>query len=424
MGETKFTMQEIFRTHYAGYCEGRRLPLKYHRAAEAIMRCRSEAMGGHVQQCPQGHMERVQYHSCRHRSCPRCTQAAKARWADAQFERLLECDHFHVVFTLPHELLTLWSWNRRWFVDALFAASRETLMELLGDERYLGATPGILMTLHTWTRRMARHPHTHNLVTAGGVTPSGEWKPVRNGFLLPVRVVKAKYRGKLLSWLWKALDAGELQVPPDTSDAGVRRLLGDLKRKPWSVRVKERYSHGRGVMLYLSRYVKGGAISERRLISSDGREVVFGYNDLRDGKYKTERLPIDSFIGRVLWHVPEPGQHVVRHCGLYGHRSYEQRAVCRRSLGQAPERKPDRRPTWQAQLDRAGQAARTQCGYCGSRLVRGRAIPARWTRYQNSLYRLSAQQFVQQDVGTDRGGTPRPHHTRADIFSARPRPFN
>ena len=45
---------------------------------------------------------------------------------------------------------------------------RDTLLELLGDEAYLGAKPGIIATLHTWTQTLLLHPHVHCLVTGGG----------------------------------------------------------------------------------------------------------------------------------------------------------------------------------------------------------------------------------------------------------------
>ncbi len=388
------TLQEIFCRSFDRYAQGKRLPLQSHKAARAIMQCRTAALGGHVQHCPDGHVSRNQYNSCKHRSCPRCAALPKARWAEAQHARLLGCDHYHVVFTLPHELLALWSSNRAWFIDALFQSCRDTLMVLLKDPRYLGATPGILMSLHTWGRTLSLHPHIHCLVTGGGLSGAGQWMAVNNGYLLPVRVVKAMYRGKLLARLWAALSADTLKCPEGMSRSAVVRLLKAVAGKAWNVRLQERYAHGRGVMLYLSRYVKGGPISDRRVLSADGQAVAFRYKDHRDNQIKVMRLATGHFIQRVLWHVPETGQHTIRHYGLYAHQGKPKRAVCREQLGQAPEV-----IDWQAFWEQLGRADKGRCPHCGRRLVPGVSFGRR--RDENSIANGTRRGLVQQSVEAD-----------------------
>jgi hypothetical protein len=90
---------------------------------------------------------------------------------------------------------------------------RDTLLELLGDPQYLGATPGIMATLHTWSQTLLLPPHLHGLVTGGGLSRTGHWVAVRNGFLLPSRVVMALFRGKLLAAIDTAVREGQLILP-------------------------------------------------------------------------------------------------------------------------------------------------------------------------------------------------------------------
>lgn len=392
------TLQGIFAAQFAPYAQGKHLPALAYKAARAIIECRSAALGGHVQRCPAGHVTRIQYNACRHRSCPRCSALPKVRWAEAQQARLLACDHYHVVFTLPHELLELWCLNRAWFVDALFQASRDTLMTLLGDERHLGALPGVVMALHTWGRTLSLHPHIHCLVTGGGLTASGDWRASKRGYLLPVRVVKALYKGKLLARLWTALQSGALKLPEGRCAADIARLLKAVGRKGWNVRVQERYAHGRGVMRYLARYVKGGPISDRRLLSATPSQVALGYTDHRDGKSKVLRLSTGHFIQRVLWHVPETGQHTIRHYGLYAHRARAKRAQCREQLGQDPETETIDRLDWQSFWDQLGQSDKGRCPDCGVRLVAGTHFQRR--RNTNSIGRTRSG-FIQQAVQAD-----------------------
>jgi hypothetical protein len=223
---------------------------------------------------------------------------------------------------------------------------------------------------------------------------------VNNGYLLPVRVVKALYRGKLLARLWAALEAGTLKRPEGLPRSAVVNLLKAVARKEWNVRLQERYAHGRGVMIYLSRYVKGGPISDRRLLSADAEAVAFRYKDHRDGKNKVMRLATGHFIQRVLWHVPETGQHTIRHYGLYAHQAKPKRALCRAQLGQAPEADAVEPIDWQAFWERLGRADAGRCPRCGRRLVPGMSFGRR--RDENSIANGRRRGLVQQSVEADK----------------------
>lgn len=223
------------------------------KAVWALLACRTAVLGGHVQRCPDGHFERVWYNSCRHRLCPQCAWLQVERWLARQQVRLLACDHYHVIFTMPDELRGLWLVNGRPMTNLLFATVHETLAQLLGDEKYLGACPGLLAALHTWSQTLVLHPHLHCLVTGGGLTDAGQWRPVRNGFLLPVRVVMALFRGKLLAALRQGLAQGQLRLPEGRSPQQMANLLNQLGRTKWNVHIRERYPHGTGVLIYLAR---------------------------------------------------------------------------------------------------------------------------------------------------------------------------
>jgi hypothetical protein len=152
-----------------------------------------------------------------------------------------------------------------------------------------------------------------------------------------VRVVRALFRGKLLAALRQALAHGRLALPPDTSRTRIENLLRQLGRKTWNVRIQERYPHGRGVLVYLGRYLRGGPLGNRRLVSAHDQRVVFRYTDHRDGRAKTLALPLEHFVQRITWHVPEPRRHVVRYWGLYARGQAAAREAARRQLGpQAP----------------------------------------------------------------------------------------
>ena len=350
------TIQALFQRDFAAYARARRLPLHLHEAARSIMRCRTSALGGHVVGCSAGHIAGVWYNSCRHRACPQCSKLQIDRWLAGWRERLLPCAHYHVVFTLPHELLDLWKMNRKLFCDHMFRAARDTLFELLADDKYLGVQPGVIAALHTWGRTLTLHPHLHCLVTDGGLRPNGRWRSSAGGYLLPVRVVKALFRGKMMDLLRRSLDRGELSPPPERSDVQVSNLLRRAYSKKWNVRLQQRYAHGRGVVAYLGRYVRGGPIRDRRILQVTARAVTFSYRDHRDGVKKTMTLGAAEFIRRLLWHVPEPRSHVVRPYGLYARQAKPRCDAARAELPQQTNES--------SEPDRAQERVRL-CEVCG-----------------------------------------------------------
>jgi hypothetical protein len=328
-------------------------------------------------------VERVWYNSCRHRSCPQCTYLQPERWLAFQQARLLACDHSHVIFTLPHDLNPLWLTNVPVMTTLVFQAVRDTLCTLLADPKYLGAQPGIIAALHTWSQTLGLHPHLHCLVTGGGLTREGQWVAVRNGFLLPARVVMAVFRGKMVAAIRQALTREALTVPELMRPQQVVNLLNRLghpTQTPWNVRIMERYRHGAGVVTYLARYLRGGPIKNGRLVAWDGDCVTFTYRapgaEAVSGAPRRPRLtlPVADFLQRWLLHVPSPHTRAVRSYGLYHHAHTEALARCRAALGQPPV-EPPTALDWQTVCAQRGAAHPEQCPPCGQLLVCTGVIP-------------------------------------------------
>lgn len=357
---------------YESYALRHALPGYVRLAVHAILACRTALLGGHVQSCPEGHIERIWYNSCRHRMCPQCAWLRIERWLSQQKARLLACEHYHAIFTIPRELHALWLANVGVMTNLLFASVRDTLLELLGDEPYLGATPGIIATLHTWSQTLLLHPHIHALVTGGGLTSTGQWVSVRHGFLLPSRVAMALFRGKLLAAIRRALRQGQLQLPAGMRPQPWENLLNKLGRQKWNVHIRERYPHGEGVLIYLARYVRGGPFSNQRLVSCEQGEVTFRYRVNGEGAARARRslltVSIEEFIRRYLLHVPLPGSRVVRSYGLYASTARGALAACREQLGQGPVEVP--KPLdWQTYCQSRGDDHPERCPVCGRLLM-------------------------------------------------------
>jgi hypothetical protein len=109
----------------------------------------------------------------------------------------------------------------------------------------------------------------------------------------------------------------------------------------------------------------GGPIGNQRLVSLDDANVVFRYTDHRDGRGKQLALSLEHFIQRIVWHVPEPGRHGVRHWGLYARGSKGVREQCRTHL---VTQQPALPPTVREHRE-AGPRREARCAVCGRRLV-------------------------------------------------------
>ena len=368
------TLQGIFQSHFEAYAAQRRLPLYIHRAAYWISSCRTAALGGHVRRCPAGHVERAFYNSCHQRGCPQCQALATEQWLERQRARLISCAHHHLIFTIPHELNALWCWNRAAMANLLFATVRAVLFELLGDPRYLGATPAFISALHTWGRALPLHPHVHVLVADGGLSADGTWVKPRRSHFLPATVVMLLFRGKFLDALRQALERGSLRVPADSSRERLRSLLNRLGRKKWNVHIRARYAHGEGVAAYLARYLKGGPLKNTQLLEVSETRVAFRYRPHRDDddageEYAVMTLTPEAFLDRYLAHICVPRLQTVRGYGLYGPHQRERLDHARASLGQAPveEPKPITAPQFLARFRDNPDTGR--CPQCGALLV-------------------------------------------------------
>lgn len=292
-----------------------------------ILECRTAALGGHVERCDTCMHERISYNSCRDRHCPKCQATARAQWVTERLARLLPVPAFHVVFTIPEELNPLALANKKIVFDILFAAASQTLLTIARDPTHLGAHIGATAVLHTWGQSLQFHPHLHCVVTGGGLSADGtRWIAARQGYLLPVKVLGALFRGKFLHALDRAYRSGELVCSGSTaglSDPGAwHRLKDSLYSKDWVVYAKPPFGGAEHVFRYLGNYTHRIAISNHRLVELSDGKVRFWWKDYTQGcARKIMTLDAVEFLRRFLLHVLPCGYVRIRHYGLYASRN-------------------------------------------------------------------------------------------------------
>lgn len=315
------TVAEILRAAGAAYRDrfGERLLPSHRRAMRDLETCRTPARGGHLYACDECGEREFRYHSCRHRFCPQCQGHRAQAWGETVQQGLLPCPYFLVTFTVPEALRTHARAHQRALYDLLFRAAAQSLQTLAQDPRYLGARPGMLAVLHTWTRDLHLHPHVHFLVTAGGLDGDLWRLPPRRRFLFPGRVLSVLFRNRIRAGL---AAQGHLDAVP-------RKVW----RQKWVVHVQAA-GDGRAVVAYLGRYLFRPPLSNSQLEHFDGDRVRFRY---RDGASKQTRrctLPVDELLRRFLQHVLPRGFTRVRYYGCFSPSSRGKLGLARALLEQ------------------------------------------------------------------------------------------
>lgn len=382
----RLEVADIFRTYGEDYRNTHPLNKEQLKAMTDIQRCRTAALGGHVDVCDNGcGFMRISYNSCRNRNCPKCQALQSAKWLEKQCERILPTRYFHVIVTFPHELNPLILHNKEVLYNLLFRSAAQSLLELARDWKKLQAHIGFTAVLHTWNQDLRFHPHLHMVVTAGGLDQSQtRWIESGNKFLVPVKALSVKIRGKFLDYLKRAYSEGKIvlqgsvQEPADPEAFG--SLVKKLYRKNWNLHAKQPFAGPEHVFAYLSRYTHKVAISNHRLVRMiDGSVTFLARDNHRSDEKRSVTVTGEEFIRRFLLHVLPPRFVKIRHYGLMASSNARTKLeVARRLLQRAQPLEsepasgsPQPARTWQEIFFQLTGVDLTVCPQCGKgRLIR------------------------------------------------------
>ena len=364
---------DIFRAHGPAWCQANagHVSLEQLKVMSAIERCRTAALGGHVERCEDCRYTTIAYNSCRNRHCPKCQGAAAQQWLAEQQAELLPVPYYHVVFTLPAAIADIAYQNKAVIYDLLFKASAETMLTIAADPEHLGARIGITSVLHTWGSAMTHHPHIHMIVPGGGLSLDGKsWVSCRPGFFLPAKVLSRLFRRLFLQKLGALHKADQLSFFGKHAALAERKAfatyLAPLHQIDWYVDLRRPFAGPEAVLAYLSRYTHRVAIANSRLISVDQNSVSFKYKDYRiegPDRYKVMTLSTDEFIRRFLIHVLPNGFHRIRHYGLFAKSARAENIARVRALLDAAAQ-------YQAKdADADNDKATHACPHCGGRMI-------------------------------------------------------
>ena len=307
--------QDIFSDH----------SFEHQKVSRAILNCKTSAMGMNIRQCSECSHTQIHYNSCRNRNCPNCQAVKKEIWVDKRRAEVIDAPYFHVVFTLPHELNSLIYCNQKLLYGILHRCCAETLLELSSDKKYLGATPGIIQVLHTWSQDLSYHVHMHCIISGGGLTSDKKIRRSSDKFFIPVHVLRDKFKGKYLHFLDSCYKSGQLFFSDSCSDLrnsySWKEFKDSLYQKDWCPYIKKTFNGFGNAIEYLGRYTHKIAISNSRIVSVTEEETVFSARALKPGGNR--RLIVmknTEFIRRFLMHVLPHGFQKIRYYGFLNNR--------------------------------------------------------------------------------------------------------
>ena len=281
----------------------------HYRILQAIRRCRTPAMGGHIDKCNCCQKLHISYNSCRNRHCPTCQGHKREQWIRARESELLNVPYFHMVFTLPHEFNAFALSHGKIIYSSLFKAAWQTLQQFGANPKHLDGKMGMIAVLHTWGQNLSLHPHLHCIVPGGGLNKSGKWKSAKNKgkYLFNVKAMSPVFRAKYVDLLRKS----ELTIPQE--------IYKQVFKKKWVVFAKQPFASPENVIEYLGRYTHKIAISNHRIRKIDlgKRQVTFLAKDYRHGGKKIVlTLSTQEFIRRFGLHILPRGFTRIRHYGI------------------------------------------------------------------------------------------------------------
>jgi hypothetical protein len=327
----------------------------------ALANCRTTQLGGSAMVCHDCSLVHYVLHSCRNRHCPRCQGIDKELWIEDRKQELLPVKYFHVVFTVPHELLELFRFNRKVMYSLLIEKSWETLGLFAKDPKLLGARLGAIGILHTWDQQMNYHPHVHFIVPAGGIKPDGQWKNSKSDgdFLFDVKELSRKFSARLAKKLRRLKRKGQIK----------KFVPRDLIKKPWVVYAKQAFGSPESVVEYLGRYTHRVAIANARILKVTDTHVTFRWCNRKNG-YQHEESTISGvdFLKRFIEHILPPGFRKIRHLGFLSSKSKRDSLNMIRDSLQVKEELDPRLTRAQVLAMCFGERSQLHCSECGGEL--------------------------------------------------------
>jgi hypothetical protein len=236
---------------------------------------------------------------------------------------------------VPHLLNDLIIANQKELLGALFQCASRAVIDLCQDRKFLGAVPGIVAVLHTWSQQLHPHFHIHMIVSGGGLNALGQFvslpekqskrkkDPGHTGdcFFLPMSALTNLFRGKMMDAVKRLMASGNIRFPKADQDLYTdplqwKGLCDKLYETKWVGKIVKTFNGNGNAIEYLARYTFKTAICNSRIVSYDGQTVTIRISDRENQSKKDVPMNVRDFIFRFLTHVLPGGFTRVRYSGF------------------------------------------------------------------------------------------------------------
>jgi hypothetical protein len=314
MTKTKFELAHIIKRFGKQYVQRYNPNAYILHTLNVITECRTFELGGHENACDCCGNINISYNSCRNRHCPKCQGSKQALWVDELIHTTLPVKHYHIVFTVPHELNDICLLNSASFYNHLFSCAWDSI-RTAGYTNF-GVESGAVCVLHTWGQNLSLHPHVHCIVPAAGLSLAGNWKHIAQSgkYLFPVTILSADFRSHFLKKLKEWLNQQNLLTK-------YQSVIDKAWKKPWVVHCEPSLAGPEHVIGYLGNYTLRVAITNSRIINVTDTDVTFLHKDYaKNARIIPITLDGVEFLRRFCQHILPKKFVKIRRFGVYSSR--------------------------------------------------------------------------------------------------------
>ncbi len=305
-----------------------------------VCECRTAALGAEVYESAAG--RKLVFHTCKSKSCSSCGNRGTVLWQRSQSCALPDIPFIHITLTIPDYLWSIFKHHRNLRHD-LPAVGASVIQQWVWKKyRVRMHVVGIQ---HTFGARLNHNPHTHIMVSAGGLNPvEASW------------MESLEFEPDMIMSLWRSAVVWYLRVAHKRAllrESSLPRrfipLLDWQAQREWRINISGAMSKEH-FLAYAGRYIRRPPVAQRRILKVTKEEVVYESYDKECQRTVEIRCTPQEFVARLALHVLDHYKHSMRYFGLLAPRTKKLTSdAVWAALGQQARPKALREP-WNASL--------------------------------------------------------------------------
>ena len=328
ISKVKHKLKDIFRIYFDPFWEQnqKKYPVylreQIQTQVEKMINCGDPQQGYIKYKCTKCGEEKAIGFTCKSRFCNSCGKRYSDEWSDKQKAKLWDVIHRHCVFTIPEEFRSYFFYHKeslKELQDMAYQVIEETINHVSkkNREKYdkkkrrkqkdLIWQTGMISVVHTFGRDLKYNPHIHALVPE--IKIKGQELGKLNYF---------NYQSLRKTWQYKLTNYMIKKNPHRKKEYSTY-----YKRYPegFYVYAEGKMKNAKKSAQYIGRYLARPAMAEHRIIDINQDQITYWYIDHHSKEREEVQESIESFMGKLVMHIPAKHQKLVRRYGIYAGRT-------------------------------------------------------------------------------------------------------